>query len=154
MTIRRLAAAALLALAAGLATAPAQAAPVGCTATGAFAFAKTCLPGKSEHRIGPMPVFEIAPGRNTGHGTWKAGLPDGFGKVLEVLKDRNGFTALLWKKLSHDGHWAFSKGRPHGWHDRKHKNPAPIPLPAAAWLLIGGMGVLAATARRRKAATI
>lgn len=29
--------------------------------------------------------------------------------------------------------------------------PAPIPLPAAGWLLIGGMGILAGLARRRRA---
>lgn len=31
-------------------------------------------------------------------------------------------------------------------------NVAPIPLPAAAWMLIGGLGALGAVARRRKAA--
>lgn len=34
----------------------------------------------------------------------------------------------------------------------KVTNLAPVPLPAAAWLLIGGVGVLAAASRRRRAA--
>jgi hypothetical protein len=97
-------------------------------------------------------VFTIAPENDTKSGTWKIGDYTGLEKAMITLKAGNGFAAFLLDVKDLAGTWTSSKGLSHASVYYKG-NPAPIPLPAAAWLLIGGMGALAATARRRKAAT-
>lgn len=97
-------------------------------------------------------VFAIAPKNDTKAGTWKIGDYTGLEKAMITLKAGNGFAAFLLDVKDLAGTWSSSKGLSHASVYYKG-NPAPIPLPAAAWLLIGGMGMLAATARRRRAAT-
>lgn len=96
-------------------------------------------------------TFAIAPENDTRAGTWKIGQYTGLEKAMVTLKAGNGFAAFLLDVKDLAGTWSSSKGLSHASIYYKG-NPAPIPLPAAAWLLIGGIGALAATARRRKAA--
>lgn len=93
-------------------------------------------------------------------GTWSVDSWAGIGKAMLVLKGGNGFAAyLLDLTAGLTGGWstqALTVGRnnnqPALSHVSLYTTPAPIPLPAAGFLMLGALGGLGLLARRRRAA--
>lgn len=91
-------------------------------------------------------------------GTWSVDSWAGIGQAMLVLKGGNGFAAyLLDLTAGLTGGWntqALTVGRndnqPALSHVSLYTTPAPIPLPAAGFLLLGALGGLGVMARRRR----
>lgn len=104
---------------------------------------------------------------------WNFGLPGGFasdplgkGAYKTTLADWQGFhpanTLIIGFSAGVGSGWGGFEGAVDniGWtigsttasynFELPASGPAPIPLPAAGWLLIGGIGLLAGVARRRR----
>lgn len=91
-------------------------------------------------------------------GTWSVTGWDGFTKVMAVLKGGSSFSAYLVDLSVTSGTWntlGLAKGNgdpaPGLSHFTLYSTVAPIPLPAAGFLMLGALGALGVAARRRKA---
>jgi hypothetical protein len=96
-------------------------------------------------------------------GTWSISAFPDLTQIAVVLKAGNNFAAFLLTPFIDGGSWFSSRGISHASVYYRSCNagdpgcgvtPTPnvIPLPAAGWLLLAGVGGLAAIRRRRKAA--
>jgi hypothetical protein len=94
---------------------------------------------------------EFAEGSSSG--TWDILNPDRYSSIMLVLKAGNTFGAFLLDSAAIlSGDWSTSRGLSHASvYYGGEPTPAPVPLPASALLLLGGVGGLAALRRRRKA---
>jgi hypothetical protein len=95
-------------------------------------------------------TFGLAPVNGTKSGPWSINGYAGLRDVVITLKAGNGFGAFLLDTAS-AGSWSSSKDLSHASIYTNGEQPAPIPLPAAAWMLLAGLGGLGAVARRRRA---
>ena len=76
----------------------------------------------------------------------------GIGNIVVTLKAGNGFGAFLISDLG-PGTWTSSKELSHASvYYKDGEPPVYIPLPAASWLMIGGLGGLLALHRKKKPA--
>lgn len=98
-------------------------------------------------------TFGLAPANGSKSGPWSVNGYAGLTRVAITLKAGNGFGAFLVDTASLAGLWSSSKDLSHAsiYYNGTPTPPAPIPLPAAAWMLLAGLGGLGAVARRRKA---
>lgn len=96
--------------------------------------------------------FLTAPVNNTTEGRWAIDTLAGLTHVVITLKAGNGFGAFLLDLTVANplvGNWASTKELSHA-SIYYNGTPAPIPLPAAGFLMIGALGGLAALRRRRR----
>ncbi len=112
----------------------------------------------------PSTYFTVTTTAGNGAGTWSLNPEYKFAageSYAFVLKGGNDNVAYLLDPAVTSGAWTnLDLFTPNGRNNAGLSNmtlfgtatPAPVPLPAAAWLLIGGMAGLGAMARRRKAA--
>lgn len=127
---------------------------------------------EGETKVGPI-SFSTAPVLGTQSGTWAIDIFPEDTQVVITLKAGDSFGAFLLTPFTTSGTWAttgtnlsnFSvfyrscatleeaRRLGCGTHDDGGDDtPSPVPLPAAGWLLLGGLGALAAMRRRRAAA--
>jgi len=91
-------------------------------------------------------------------GNWSVTNWDGVGQAMLVLKGGDSFAAYLLNILAGtNGQWSTQAlevgqnfNQPEISHVSLYTTPAPIPLPAAGFLLIGALGGLGLAARRRR----
>lgn len=96
--------------------------------------------------------FALGPRNDTKAGAWMLSDRSSVSDIVVTLKAGSGFGAFLLDAVSTAGLWSSSKELSHAsvYYTGKPNSPAPVPLPAAAWLLLAGMGGLGAAAHRRK----
>ena len=98
-------------------------------------------------------IFGLSPVNGHKYGAWSVRAGSMVQDVAITLKAGNGFGAFLLYDALKAGLWASSKELSHAslyYTPTAQPTPAPVPLPAAAWLLLAGMGGLGVVARRRK----
>jgi hypothetical protein len=98
--------------------------------------------------------FLTAPINGTKSGDWAIDTLAGLTHVVITLKAGGGFGAFLLDLTVENplaGTWASTKGLSHA-SIYYNGTPAPIPLPAAGFLMLGALGGLAALRRSRRAA--
>ncbi len=96
------------------------------------------------------------PLNGTKFGLWSIAGRDKVEDVAITLKAGSGFAAFLLDTTALAGLWSSSKDLSHAsvYYNGEPTPPAPIPLPAAAWMLLAGLGGLGAVARRRRTAAL
>lgn len=128
------------------------------------AFGKTWSPsafydddGNFVSGSGPV-TFAIAPFDGQNPGQWSLNLGSYAGPVLIELFQAGAFAIFEIAEGVTSGSWTTSQVPPPGGganqslsHSSIWVVAAPIPLPAAAWLMFAGLGGLGLMARRRKA---
>lgn len=92
--------------------------------------------------------------KGSSSGTWDILNPDRYSSIMLVLKAGKTFGAFLLDSTAiMAGDWSTSRGLSHASvYYGGEPTPAPVPLPASALLLLGGVGGLASLRRRRKGA--
>jgi hypothetical protein len=98
--------------------------------------------------------FLTAPINGSESGDWAIDTLAGLTHVVITLKAGGGFGAFLLDLTVENplaGTWASTKGLSHA-SIYYNGTPAPIPLPAAGFLMLGALGGLAALRRSRRAA--
>jgi len=98
-----------------------------------------------------------APVNGDKFGSWTIDSLAGLSKIVIVLKAGNKFGAFLLDLVALDplsGFWTSTKGLSHAtiyYNGTPVPPPSAVPLPAAGWMLLAGLGGIAALRRRRKA---
>ena len=98
-------------------------------------------------------LFTTAPVNGAQSGAWAINGGT-IGEVAVNLKAGNSWSAFLVSALS--GNWSSSKNLSHAsiyYRDGGVVTPgvSPVPVPAAAWLMLGALGALGAASRKRRA---
>ncbi len=115
------------------------------------------LAAKNDNGDGDQSItYTDAPVNGAKSGTWGISDISAFDKVVVVLKAGGGFGAFLVDVMS--GDWSSSKALSHssiyyngtsGTGGGGGGGTTPIPLPAAGWLMLAGLGGIAAMRRRK-----
>lgn len=124
--------------------------------TSMFGLTGWMLADKNDDNTAGSPLsFGTAPVNGTKSGEWSILNPAGYGNVFITLKAGNGFGAFLLDAATlMAGTWSTTKDLSHA--SIYYQGPAgaidvaPVPVPAAGFLLAGALGTLAL--RRRKSA--
>jgi len=116
----------------------------------------------SEKNDGPdgdgVITFTDAPSNGDKSGDWAIDALAGLDHIVITLKAGSGFGAFLLDLTTANpltGTWETGKGLSHAsiyYNGVPDTSINPVPLPAAAWMLLAGLGGLVAIARRRAAA--
>ena len=123
------------------------------TSTEIFGMTGWMLADKNDDNVVGSPLnFELAPVNGAKSGTWSILNPDNYQNVFITLKAGNGFGAFLLSAAEFmTGDWSTTKALSHASiYYAGEPSPAPVPVPAAGFLLLGGLGMLAF--KRRKSA--
>ena len=94
-------------------------------------------------------TFAPAPTNNVRSGTWGISNPMGYSEIFVTLKAGRDFGAFLLSSAM-SGTWSTTRDLSHA-SIYYRGTPAPVPLPAAGMLLLGGLGTMAAIRRRKRA---
>lgn len=116
-----------------------------------FGYSDWMLADKTdESGDGSVLSFTTAPATGGTSGTWAIDAGDfSLANLMITLKAGNTFAAFDITGTS--GEWQTSRGLSHAalWYRGEPEPVQPIPLPAAGWMLVAGVGGLAALRRRR-----
>ena len=96
-------------------------------------------------------LFSTTPINDDKSGSWAISSLNGYSKVVVVLKAGSQFGAFLLSGNPLSGTWEASKELSHATIWRTDDTSA-VPLPAAGWMLLAGIGGLVAMRRRKASA--